>query len=252
MPAASPSPTLRTAPSISTLADPHNEKYPGGKGGEGHWQWIIDQMPSHSTYVEGCVGKGKVLREKPPALRTVAIDTNRDVIRWWRRRRWPGVELVHGCAIDWLIAHADELDDDALLYLDPPYWLAARTKKRIYGRHEWTDRQHRVMLGLVLSLGCRVMISGYRTVDYDDALSRWTRLDRWCMTRGGPRLESLWLNFDPEQLASPHRPLPGRDFRERERIKRKLARHVTNFRALPRYERQALLLALIEEERKLR
>jgi site-specific DNA-adenine methylase len=41
--------------------------YPGGKGGAGVYQAIINQMPPHEVYIEPFLGAGSVLRTKRPA-----------------------------------------------------------------------------------------------------------------------------------------------------------------------------------------
>lgn len=64
------------------------------------------------------------------------------------------------------------------------------------------------------------------------------------MTRGGVRTEKLWLNFPsgPVHWAS----YAGRNFTDRQRIKRKAARWAANFRKLPPGERLAVLSALLD------
>lgn len=54
--------------------------YPGGKGGSGVYQTIINHMPPHATYIEAFAGSGAVLRAKRPAARNVAIDRNAVVL----------------------------------------------------------------------------------------------------------------------------------------------------------------------------
>ena len=55
--------------------------YPGGKGGAGVYQALINQMPPHSTYIEAFAGGGAVLRHKRPAALNVAIDRCGDALR---------------------------------------------------------------------------------------------------------------------------------------------------------------------------
>ena len=66
------------------------------------------------------------------------------------------------------------------------------------------------------------------------------------MTRGGTRAtEWLWFNFQPPQTLHDYRYL-GRNFRERERIKRRVQRWKIRLLKLPTLERHALLTALEE------
>jgi hypothetical protein len=66
------------------------------------------------------------------------------------------------------------------------------------------------------------------------------------MTRGGrTATEWLWFNFEAPLTLHDYRYL-GRDFRERERIKRKQLRWVQRLETMPALERQALLSAIAE------
>mgnify|MGYP006961072817 CR=1 FL=1 len=75
---------------------------------------------------------------------------------------------------------------------------------------------------------------------YDDALSDWWSVDFQAMSRGGVRTETIWCNFEPGQTH--YHTFAGKNFTDRQRIKRKAARWAKKFEALPIGERQALLL----------
>lgn len=53
-----------------------------------------------------------------------------------------------------------------------------------------------------------MILSGYRSALYDDALANWTRVDfmTTCMT-GEKRTECVWLNYDLAQTADEQLPL---------------------------------------------
>lgn len=69
------------------------------------------------------------------------------------------------------------------------------------------------------------------------------------MTRGGTwRTEVLWENFDDQAVTDYARPVPGRDYRERERIKKRLVRWRVRFQGMPDYERRAVLAELVRAE----
>jgi hypothetical protein len=66
------------------------------------------------------------------------------------------------------------------------------------------------------------------------------------MTRGGrPATEWLWFNFEAPVALHDYRYL-GRDFRERERIKRKKLRWTARLERMPALEKQALFSAIAE------
>lgn len=131
-----------------------------------------------------------------------------------------------------------------LVYCDPPYLASTRSGGRLY-RHEMTDTQHSALLGVLRSLHCMVMLSGYWSALYGRALRRWNRVSFQAMTRGGAATEWVWFNFPRPVALHDYRYL-GENFRERERIKRKKARWTARLGRMPVLERQALLGAISE------
>lgn len=220
--------------------------YPGSKNQAGVWTWIIHHLPAHAFYVEPFVGSGAVLRRKPPALQSIVCDTCPEVLAWWERLAWPGVAGLRQCGIRWLELHAANLGPDWLLYLDPPYPLSTRTKKRIY-KQELSDGDHDRILAAIAGTPARVIISSYDSPAYSSALASWYRSEQLTNTRGGLRTEVIWCNFDPYAVARAHPSvLPGRDWRERERIKRKVGRWKANLAAMAPFEREAIAAELVE------
>lgn len=109
--------------------------------------------------------------------------------------------------------------------------------------HEMTDEDHERFLSVVLGLPAMVMISGYRCELYNEALAGWQAIDYPAQTRGGIKTETLWINFNEPVRLHDYQYL-GADFRERERIKRKVERWKNRLEKLDRLEKQALLQAL--------
>ena len=91
-----------------------------------------------------------------------------------------------------------------------------------------------------------MILSGYPSALYDEQLGDWNTVALQAMTRGGVRTEKLWFNFSPDRVhwAS----YAGRNFTDRQRIKRKAARWARRYRALPAAERLAVLAALMAVE----
>lgn len=230
--------------------------YPGGKGG--CFRQIINRMPPHRVYIETHLGGGSVLLNKRPAEYSIGIDVDGEVIASWRHRQnqravmtaptasdsgaAAGLQLV--CADSTSFLSSYDWQGDELVYADPPYVMSARATPRRYYRHEYTDADHRRLLDVLLGLPCAVMVSGYRSALYDQALAGWRREDFTSSTRRGRAVESVWMNYEPATLHD-YRHLGG-DYRERERIKRKLARWRARFASLPPSEREAMLRALLE------
>lgn len=234
--------------------------YPGSKAKSGVFEWIISQMPPHTTYIEGCLGSGQIARRKRPAYVNYGIESNEKVIDRFHMgsRAIPHLQVIRGDVIAFL---ANEMQDEsslvgpaALVYLDPPYVRETRlSAEPIYGAHEWTLADHERCLEVITKLRCYVMISGYRHELYDQRLASWRRLDRPVMVhRGIPRVESLWCNFPEPFELHDYRylaPNPARPaWRERERLKKKKTRWLAKLAHMPAAERYAMLAA-IEESR---
>jgi DNA adenine methylase len=60
-----------------------------------------------------------------------------------------------------------------LFYLDPPYLAETRAAAKVY-THEMTSAQHQALLDVVRGCRGKVMLSGYPSALYDQALAGWT------------------------------------------------------------------------------
>ena len=129
-----------------------------------------------------------------------------------------------------------------LIYCDPPYLHSTRGRAGQYA-FEMTDAQHLEILSLIKELPCMVMISGYSSPMYAKALKGWNATSFQAATRGKPAAEWVWYNYDKPVELHDYRFL-GNDFRERERIKRKMMRWTERLKRQPLLERQALLAAI--------
>lgn len=87
-----------------------------------------------------------------------------------------------------------------LFYLDPPYLHDTRVATDAY-HFEMTDADHRELLSAITSAQGKVMLSGYPSPLYDDALAGWNRhtFDLPNNAAGGSAkrrmTEALWCNF---------------------------------------------------------
>lgn len=215
-------------------------RYPGGKGGAGVHQTIINLMPAHRVYIEPFIGGGNIYKRKKPALASIVMDADPAPVEYWKTHAGPSTIVMHGDAISFLREY--DWRGDELVYCDPPYVMATRSGRKIY-THEFSDQQHRDLVSLLLTIPAAVMLSGYRNTIYDEAAPHWRRVDFPAMTRGGVRVESLWMNFEPPAVPSELTYL-GDNFRERERIKRKKARWAEKLKKLPVAEQAAIMEVL--------
>jgi len=219
--------------------------YPGGKNGAGVYQKIINQMPPHDVYIEPFLGGGAVMDAKRPAAVNIGIDADADLIE---QRRGDTIIAINADAISFLpelVAEHAAKGSRVLVYADPPYLGSTRSSTRKIYKHEMmSDEYHLELLGVLKSLPCMVMISGYASDLYDKELKGWRSLSFQAMTRGGfAATEWLWMNFEVPFELHDYRYL-GEDFRERERINRKKKRWVNRLAQMPPSERYALLDAM--------
>jgi DNA adenine methylase len=119
--------------------------------------------------------------------------------------RLRGVTIDCRDAIDLIGVYAGR---DVAMYLDPPYLPSTRTR---FGRgtyeHEMGEAGHlRLLEACVAAVtkGARIMLSGYPSPVYDEALSGWRKHEIATFmnaTTTGPRqrrTEVLWMSYGPE------------------------------------------------------
>lgn len=112
-------------------------------------------------------------------------------------QRLDGVVLERRQAINVMRAHDRA---DTLHFADPPYLpeTRSRTNRRRGGgtyRHEMTAEQHLELLTFLVTLKGMVVLCGYPSPIYDEALPGWKRVERPALADGAaPRTEVLWIN----------------------------------------------------------
>ena len=215
--------------------------YFGSKATFGLCQPIIAMMPPHHTYLETHLGGGAIMKRKPPALENIGIDIDPKPLSGFECG-YP-VRLVNGCAHEFLRDY--EFKGDELVYSDPPYLMHTRTSGRRY-RHDYEERDHVELLERLKTLPCPVILSGYASALYDELLTGWNTTELQVMNQAGVRTEKLWFNYDIDRFhwAS----YAGKNFTDRQRIKRKAERWGRNYRAMPGAERLAVLAAIMAAE----
>jgi len=179
---------------------------------------------------------------KRRALRNVGIDADAQVIAQWRERGDLAIELIHGDAADYLLANPPA--PEALVFCDPPYWPESRRRARCY-RCDYGVEDHVRLLGILTTLSCRVIITGYPNDAYATALMGWHATDYSNCTQTGLVTERAWTNFAPPVVLHDYDHL-GMDFREREALRRRRLSHVRKLQRAPVLERNAILADLAD------
>jgi site-specific DNA-adenine methylase len=210
--------------------------YPGGKGKT--YQQIINLIPPHDVYIETHLGGGSVIRHKRTARINIGIEKDIKVIQQWDS---PSFKLLHDDAHKFLRTY--EFNGSEFVYCDPPYLKSHRKKQRQgYYRYDYSFSEHQELLQLLLTIPCRVMISGYESDLYKEMLYDWNTHTFSSVCHKGIATEWLWMNYPSPFELHDYRYL-GANFRERERIKLKTRRWVRKLEKMPILERQALLHA---------
>ena len=217
------------------------DSYFGSKATSGLCQPIIAMMPPHDTYIETHLGGGVVMQRKPPALRSIAIDLDPKPLKAFECD-YP-VEKIHGCAHQFLSTYG--YGGRELVYCDPPYLHHTRSSTRRY-RFDYEEQAHIDVLEILKGLPCSVILSGYPSDVYDERLTGWGTLELQVMNQGGVRTEKLWFNFTPDRVHWCR--YAGKNFTDRQRIKRKAESWGRRYQALPRAERLAVLSSIMAVE----
>lgn len=97
----------------------------------------------------------------------------------------PALELIRKCN-----------DRKAVIYADPPYLMDTRGGRQY--NHEMTKLDHEELIHELLRSRASVILSGYPSKLYDDALRGWHRIERDSRSQNRERrTEVLWCNFEP-------------------------------------------------------
>ncbi|GLO06580.1 MULTISPECIES: DNA adenine methylase [Pseudomonas] len=210
-------------------------KYPGGKGK--CYQRLINLMPPHQTYIESHLGGGAVMRNKKAAQRNIGLEIDPVVIEQWRAEQLGLCELHQVDAVTFL--ESFPFTGNELVYVDPPYVPETRRRAKVY-RCDYTYADHQRLLDCLVSLPCKVMLSGYDNELYNSVLCGWRKVQFSAKTHTGVRKEVVWMNFDtPDRLHDCR--YRGETFRERQNIQRRQARLRSRIDDMDAMERSELL-----------
>ncbi len=225
--------------------------YLGSKAASGAYQAIIAHMPPHDTYIESHLGSGAVMFHKPRAVKNIGIDVD-DLALALTRSRWhpesvPRIDFKQCDAVGFLERFDYKNHGRVFVYSDPPYLAETRSSRARY-KNEYTLSDHKRLIATLKKIPASVMISGYPSLLYDELLSDWRTYEFTVMTRGGVRTEKIWMNYPGGEVYSAA--FAGKNYIDRQRIKRKAERWAKKYQALPPAERMAILAKLLSEESK--
>ncbi len=116
-------------------------------------------------------------------------------------QRLQGVVIENRAALEVIQQHQSP---DALIYLDPPYPLEARSgvrwpSDRQY-THEMEDGDHRELAAVLRASPAKVIISGYQCPLYDELYPDWLKVEKSTHSeRARERVETLWINWAADE-----------------------------------------------------
>ena len=89
--------------------------------------------------------------------------------------------------------------ENVLIYCDPPYLLETRFGKQY--KQEMTNEDHKRLLAVLQESKAKVILSGYESKLYNDALRGWYKTSTQSITQNPKKSgkEVLWMNFEPMQ-----------------------------------------------------
>lgn len=211
----------------------------GSKAASGAYQAIISLMPPHDSYVEPFLGSGAVMNAKPRCAFSMGADIDGETLAGHGYAPWANIIRADAFYVLESIDYAAL--GRCLVYCDPPYPHATRSGKRY--RHDFTDSDHIKLLEILKKMEVHVMVSTYENDLYNTKLQGWKKAAFQVMTRGGPRTETVFMNYDSETVISQY---VGKGFTDRQRVKRKAERWSRSFSAMPAEERSVILAAILK------
>lgn len=223
------------------------DHYFGGKGGSGTYQRIINHIRPHDVLIVPFLGNCAITRYMRSRT-TIGIDAAWEIIKFWKGMKYDWIELINGCGIEFLEFFIPEGTIRYVVYCDPPYPLQSRKSQLNIYEHELTDLEHYRLLKVLKRIAkfpnVDLLISTYKNAMYMMELSDWN-LDTFnSTTRQGVAVEYLYMNYRNVDGKLHDYSFIGKDYRERERIKKKINRWVSRLEKLPAPERNAIINAI--------
>ncbi len=220
--------------------------YLGGKGSAGTFQKIINEIPPHVRLIIPFAGNCAVTRYISPALNTVLFDLDPNVVNSWRvalqnSENKSRYHITIASGIEYLKENRNSFDFSDVIYCDPPYPLETRSSITTVYDYDMVTSDHLSLLLVLLQLNCPVLISTYPNKLYSKLLAGWRLKKYYGSTRKGKRLEYLYMNFDNPDCFLHDYSYAGKNFRDRERIKKKVDRFTNKLLNMPPLDRNAIL-----------
>lgn len=220
--------------------------YPGGKAGSGVYQSIINHIPPHNIFVELFTGSGGLSSKIAMPEYVVLNDLNKEVFDLLKQSN-VGISQRWVCNYSYeILLRSLSMLPGVFFYADPPYLKSTRSCNRNYYKCDWSYGDHVQFLSMAAGIDAMMMISHYSCDLYNNALSEWNYFDFKAMTRKGIRNERIYFNYAVPSVLQDSR-YCGKDYTDRQRIKRKAERLINKLSMLPENERDFILSSMAAE-----
>lgn len=254
--------------------------YNGGKSGNGTYQNIINHIPKCRIFIDAMVGNGGIVSNLNLPSITIINDIDLSIINDYKINLSKGIidnNIYTGVSADIdqnifvgqkqeiilenldfpeLIDKYDYSDisgikdislyaSDIFFYFDPPYLKSTRRNQKDLYKFDWDKNQHIKFINRSLTVKSNCMISHYPCKLYDEAFNSWNKFDFVSTTRNGQRIERIYMNYSKPLLLQDFRYL-GKDFTDRQRLKRKAERLNKKLNNLPDEEKIYLFSSLLK------
>jgi DNA adenine methylase len=234
--------------------------YPGNKSASGVYQFIINHIPAHRLRVELFLGSGIISaylnKHESDKPESIGFDLYDFVIDIWNifdiapdRRVFDYlfnesyVEVIGKIKLFYSYINAT----DTFFYADPPYLKTTRGSATDMYLHEFTEKDHIDFLTHAKFYNQNIMISHYPCELYDDMLQGWLRKTFTTQTRGCPKTDAIYMNYDIRKLKLHTTRFAGENFTQRQMISRKASRWMNKLRSMSAIERQLIVDQIIQE-----
>lgn len=247
-----------------------NKGYMGGKGQDGVFQTIINQIAPCTDYWELFAGDASIHKHlNPKPQRCILVEKDHaqakrlgkklglrpdqvctfdsfmiNIIRYQKS----GTFVVWGSAFEVLELIRMEYMDlpDSYFFVDPPYMHETRQATRY--KNELTDSEHVLLLAFLRNFQfANIAITTYPNETYKLVLQQWRKVEYKAVTRnrGEVKTEHLYMNYDyPKVLQCPdHR---GNDYREREAFRKQEKNWEKNFISMHPHQQQVIIKKLMK------
>ena len=208
-----------------------NKSYYGGQNGSGHYQKLISMIPACTILVEGFLGYSGVIRNLNLLPGVIAgFDMDPEVINLWGIDTPENMRLYNA---DYTRTEAYKGKKGVFFHYDPPYRNTSSPKK--YRFDLKTDAEYERFLYFVTGdmRGETIMISHWQDDLFDQHLlpAGFHHVPFQTMSRRGMIENGVYMNYDPAVVPLLDYSYCGKDFTDRQRIKRKVSRTINNIKS---------------------